>query len=134
MKRSLSAGFTVGILSGIAALITEFVIGWMTGLWFEELTIISIILSSIITNLAGAMIFKQLDQKTSKATFFYALVVGAVTLILTFNTMANPPQEQFGTVSHPIHIVVALVSIWLIPKWTKKYNSDLQDNPTAKAN
>ncbi|WP_174615802.1 hypothetical protein [Virgibacillus ihumii] len=134
MKKGLSAGFTVGILSGVTALITEFIIGSITGLWFKELNIVSIMFSCIITNLAGSVIFVNLDKKTSKPTLYYTMIVAGVTLFLTFNTIVNPPQEQFGTVSHPLHIVAALLSIWLIPTWTVKNVPFLQDNLTQKSN
>ncbi|WP_281974379.1 hypothetical protein [Halobacillus litoralis] len=134
MKKSLIVGMTIGILCGAAALITEYMIGWVTGLWFEELNFVSIMLSSIIVNLAGAFIFKRLDRKTSRAFLYYGLVVAGVTGLLTINVIVNPPQEQFGVADHPVHIVVALLSFWLIPKWMRKEKPVLQENPQAKVN
>lgn len=134
MKKSLFVGITIGILCGAIALITEYMLGWITGLWFEELNFVSIMLSSLLVNLAGAFIFKWLDQKTSKAFLYYGLVVASVTLLLTINVLLNPPQEQFGVVDHPVHIVVALLSFWLIPKWMRKEKPVLQENPQAKVN
>ncbi|WP_181349545.1 hypothetical protein [Thalassobacillus sp. CUG 92003] len=134
MKINLFKGILVGILAGGGALMVEYMAGWSTGLWFEELSIVSILVSSIIANLAGVLIFHMMEQKTYRATLYYVMLVTGVTILLTLNTIANPPQEQFGIVGHPIHIVVALISIWLIPKWTKNRTSTLQDNPTAKAN
>ncbi|WP_430788516.1 hypothetical protein VBD025_01175 [Virgibacillus flavescens] len=132
MKKSVLTGLTVGILAGIAGLVTEYVMEKTTGLSFEELTPVSIMLSCIITNIAGAIIFQKLDKKASRSRFYYGIVVGTVTFFTTLNTIANPPQEQFGVVAHPVHLVVALLSFCLIPSWMKK-NNKAQDNSTAKA-
>ncbi|MBM7554512.1 hypothetical protein [Thalassobacillus pellis] len=134
MKKTLLTGMAVGILAGMAALLTEYVVGMTTDLWFEELSPVSILLSCILTNVVGAVIFQKLDQKTTKAKLYYGFVVGAVTLLTTLNTIFNPPQEQFGVAGHPVHIIVALLSIWLVPRWMKKNTSIPQENPTAKAN
>ncbi|WLD92605.1 hypothetical protein [Alkalihalobacillus sp. AL-G] len=120
MKKSLSVGLMVGILSGLAGIVTAYVIGFSTGLWFDQLTWLSIGLASIVTNFVGALIFVKWLKKTERPRLYYTFLVAIITLVMTLNDIANPPEVDFGIVAHPLHIVVALISIWLVPKWLKQ--------------
>ncbi|SDQ80535.1 hypothetical protein [Virgibacillus salinus] len=119
MKRSLKVGCFVGILAGVAGIVTAYLIGMFTALWFDQLTWISIGIASIVTNMAGALIYSGWFQSAKRSRIYYIVLVSGVTLLMTVNDIVNPPSIDFGIVAHPVHIVVALISIWLIPKWLK---------------
>ncbi|WP_408011454.1 hypothetical protein ACJROX_14850 [Pseudalkalibacillus sp. A8] len=119
MKKSLSVGLMVGIISALAGIVTAYGISASTGLWFDQLTWLSVGLTSIVTNLAGANIFAKWFKKTTRQRIYYTLLVAGVTLLMTFNDIANTPEGDFGVVAH-LYIVVALTSIWFIPTWLKQ--------------
>ncbi|MFD1039693.1 hypothetical protein ACFQ3N_14995 [Virgibacillus byunsanensis] len=54
MKRSLRVGCFV-----VAGIVTAYLIGMFTALWFDQLTWISIGIAAIVTNMAGALITLQ---------------------------------------------------------------------------
>ncbi|WP_163529699.1 hypothetical protein [Halobacillus ihumii] len=128
MKRSVLIGLYVGLLSGVAAAATAYLISAFTGLWFSQLNLFSILMASIIPNITGGLIFTKLFQKTSRPKLFYFLLTAGVTLLLTIFDIANPPAENFGIVAHPVHFVVALFSIWLIPRWLKQEEESLAED------
>ncbi|HET7616277.1 MAG TPA: hypothetical protein VFK27_04885, partial [Bacillales bacterium] len=114
---TLGIGLLVGILTGLAGTATAYIIGAATGLTFSQLNAFSITLASVVTNIAGALILRKMIQKTSRSTLYYVLLTAGVTLLMTINDLVNPPAAEFGVMAHPVHIVVALLSIWLMPKW-----------------
>lgn len=120
MKKSVLIGLYVGLLSGVAAIAIAYLISGLTGLWFSQLNLVSILLASIIPNIIGGIIFTKFFQKTTWPKLNYVLLTAGVTLLLTVFDIANPPAEDFGTVAHPVHIVVALFSMWLVPRWLKQ--------------
>ncbi|MGF7086715.1 hypothetical protein JOD24_000544 [Kroppenstedtia sanguinis] len=81
---------------------------------------ISIAVASIIANIAGAMIFVKWFRKTARPSAYYVLLTGGVTLLSSLNVLANPPADKFGVIAQPVHVVVFLLSIWLVPMWLKR--------------
>lgn len=122
MKKSLLIGLYAGILSGAGGIAVAYLLGALTGLWFTQLNWLSIAIASIIPNIIGALLFAKWFQKTSRPTLYYAALTIGVTLLLTINDWANPPAAKFGVVVHPVHVVVALLSIWLVPMWMRRQN------------
>ncbi|MFD2924306.1 hypothetical protein [Halobacillus naozhouensis] len=127
MNKSVLIGLYVGLLSGIAAAATAYLVSALTGLWFSQLNVVSILLASLISNIIGGVIFTKFFQKTSRPKLYYVLLTAGVTLLLTVFDIANPPAENFGIVAHPVHIVVALFSMWLIPRWLKREGKSFVD-------
>ncbi|MCJ7842220.1 hypothetical protein MUB24_15200 [Lederbergia sp. NSJ-179] len=120
MRIGLLIGLYVGVISGAAAIATAYLLGAVTGLWFSQLNWISIAVASIIANIAGAMIFVKWFRKTARPSLYYVLLTGGVTLLSSLNVLANPPADKFGVIAQPVHIVVFLLSIWLVPMWLKR--------------
>ncbi|MFD2045075.1 hypothetical protein ACFSTA_15430 [Ornithinibacillus salinisoli] len=119
MKRSIIIGCYVGTIAGIAGIMTVYLIGIFTALWFDQLTWISIGMAAIVANIAGALIYTKWFRSTNKPRIYYIILVMGITLLMTVNDVLNPPAMDFGIVAHPLHIVVALFSVWLVPKWLK---------------
>ncbi|MGP4039783.1 hypothetical protein ACTWP4_07765 [Gracilibacillus sp. D59] len=117
MKKSIMIGCFVGMVAGVAGIITAYLIGMFTELWFDQLTWVSIGIAAIVTNMAGAFIYTKWFQATKNPRVYYIILVTGITLLMTVNDIVNPPAMDFGIVAHPVHIVVALLSIWLIPTW-----------------
>ncbi|HBZ11655.1 MAG TPA: hypothetical protein DEO65_17620 [Bacillus bacterium] len=120
MRKGLLVGLYAGVISGAAGVATAYLLGAVTGLWFSQLNWISIAVASIIANIAGAMIFVKWLQKTARPSVYYVLLTGGVTLLSSLNVLANPPADKFGVIAQPVHVVVFLLSIWLVPMWLKR--------------
>ena len=120
MRKGLLVGLYAGVISGAAGVATAYLLGAVTGLWFSQLNWISIAVASIITNIAGAMIFVKWFQKTARSSVYYVLLAGGVTLLSSLNVWANPPADKFWVIAQPVHVVVFLLSIWLVPMWLKR--------------
>lgn len=120
MMKTLIMGLLAGILCGAAGFATAYLIGIKSGLSFPQLSLVSIVLASIVANLVGALIFSKWIRKTGSPRLYYAFLTAIVTILLTINDTMNPPSAKFGEIGHPVHIVVALLSIILIPMWLKQ--------------
>ncbi|UOQ44222.1 hypothetical protein MUN89_20590 [Halobacillus salinarum] len=119
MKKTLLTGLYAGVIGAVAALAVTYLLGTATGLWFEQLTWFSIGGAAILANIMGALIFSKFFRKTKRARGYYALLTLGVTLLMTMNDLANPPAVKFGIIAHPVHAVVAVLTIWLVPEWLK---------------
>ncbi|MFS0645174.1 MULTISPECIES: hypothetical protein [Siminovitchia] len=121
MRKGILVGLYAGVISGAAGIAAAYLLGAVTGLWFSQLNWISIAVASIIANIAGAMIFVKWFQKTAKPSLYYVLLAGGVTLLSSLNVWANPPADKFWVIAQPVHVVVFLLSIWLVPMWLKHW-------------
>lgn len=123
MKKGLLYGCMTGIIAGIASMILNELIGAATGLSFKELNPVSIIIASVIANLIGAMIFMKWVRKTARPALNYLILTAMATILLTLMDSINPPAPKFWIIAYPIHLLVALVSILLIPRWLRDKTS-----------
>lgn len=131
MKKALLVGFYAGLVSGAGGVAAAYFLGAVTGLWFSQLNWISIPIASIVTNIVGALIYAKWFQKTARPRLYYILLTLGITLLSSLNDVANPPEPKFGLVAHPVHVIVALLSIWLVPLWlTRGKQVQIPGNPT----
>ncbi|WP_188456728.1 hypothetical protein [Virgibacillus oceani] len=117
MKKGLKIGLFVGIIAGVAGILLNILIGASTGLNFEQINPVSILIASIVSNLIGAIIFIKWLQKTGRPALNYIMLTAVVTILLTLMDTISPPAPKFWIMAYPLHLVVALFSIFLIPRW-----------------
>lgn len=110
-------GTIIGIISGVASIVLNELIGAATGLSFKELNPVSILIASVIANLIGAMIFTKWLRKTAKPALNYFILTSVATILLTLMDSISLPAPKFWVIAYPIHLIVALFSILLIPRW-----------------
>ncbi|WP_028610064.1 hypothetical protein [Paenibacillus harenae] len=120
MKKSWITGLYVGLIAGIAGIALYYFLSAVTGLKFNQLNPVSIMMASIATNLIGAFIFTKLRQKTARPGAYYALIAIGFALLLSLMDWAYPPEPHIGDISNPIHAIVVTISIVLIPRWLQK--------------
>lgn len=120
MKKIWMIGLLVGFLSGIAGIALFYLLTTVTGLRFEQLNPVSIMVASLIVNCAGAYLFAKLWRFTSRPRVFYTVIAISVALLLSWMDWAYPSEPGVGDVANPIHAIVVSISIILNPRWLRK--------------
>lgn len=116
LRKALLAGLLSGVAAAILGTLALFIMQALTGDHFAELTPVSITLISLFTNLLGGLAFYLLARFTGRPTLFFALLALVLATLDTIMVAANPLYPGFAMVATPLHYVVALVAILLIPR------------------
>ena len=115
MRKSWLTGLYVGIVAGIAGILMFYLMTAITGFRFRQLNPVSILVVSVLVNLAGALLYTWLLRRTSRPGTYYAAIAIAVALLLSLTDWAYPPEPHIGDVAGPVHSAVVSVSIFWIP-------------------
>ncbi len=108
-------GSAAGVISAIAANLLAWVIMSINDYEFVMLNGFSITLSAFFANLIGAVIFRFLRKRSSRAVIYYAILSLLMAVLMSLNTSANPMEPNIETVANPLHYAVAILSLVLIP-------------------
>ncbi|XID95559.1 hypothetical protein ACF3MZ_14025 [Paenibacillaceae bacterium WGS1546] len=117
---TLIVGAAAGIVSAIGSNLLAWGIMAANDYRFEMLNGFSITLSAFFANLIGAFIYRALRKRTARATLYYAALSLAMAVLMTVNTAANPMEPHIGAVANPLHFLVAVLSLVLIPAFMNR--------------
>ncbi|SDJ16984.1 hypothetical protein [Alteribacillus bidgolensis] len=115
LKKCVFGGFMAGIVAAILANIGNLLLGSLTGQSYPQLNLMSITLSSLVTNLIGSMVYFGFTRHTKHPFMNYSVLALVVATLDSVFVAVNPPVPGFSNIANPLHYVVAVTSILLIP-------------------
>lgn len=115
LRRTLLKGSVVGVISAIAANLLAWAIMSSNDYDFVMLNGVSITLSAFFVNVIGAFIFRIMQNRSSRAVIYYAILSLIMAVLMSLNTSANPMEPNIESVANPLHYAVAILSLVLIP-------------------
>jgi len=121
---TVSKTIAVGSIAGIISVLLSNFLAWAimaaNNYQFEMLNGFSITISAFLANLIGAFIYRVMWNKSSRAGLYYAILCLVMAVLTTVNTVANPMEPNIGAVANPLHFLVAVLSLILIPVIMKR--------------
>ncbi|GAA0361131.1 hypothetical protein [Bacillus horti] len=123
VKKTLIAGSLAGIISVIVSNLLAWGIMSANDYQFEMLNGFSITLSAFFVNLIGAFIFRFIQKKSKRAIMYYAILSVVMAILMSINTSTNPMEPNIAAVANPLHYLVAILSLVLIPLFMKRGQS-----------
>jgi|GEM_PF-3834115 len=117
MLKSRSA--VVGLVSGFASTLLAYGVALgvriKTAQDFPQLGFLPIALASISANLLGSWFYSLLPGRVPAPRTLFTFFVVAVTFLYSLAVGSHPPAEGFLEAVVPIHLMVAVTAIFLIP-------------------
>lgn len=119
ITRFLTAGAISGIVSAVLANIYHAIQSNLSATNYTELNLVSITMASIIPNLIGSLAYLGLSRISARGTaIFIALGLGFAVLS-SIPQLIQPLHPGFAAASIPLHLIVGVVSVVLIPRLSK---------------
>jgi peptidoglycan/LPS O-acetylase OafA/YrhL len=119
ISKFLVAGLIAGIIAAVIANIVYAIYSGVSGYSFTEVNIFSITLASIIPNLIGGLIYYALTRRTRQPNLLYAIIVIGFGILSAIPQFISPMYPHFAEATAPLHLIVAVVSVLVIPTWVK---------------
>jgi hypothetical protein len=107
--RAIVCGLAAGALVALLANVAASALG-MEELRSPDLTPKHVTTASLLTSVAGALVFAWLATRRPKPRRDYAVVTLAAATAATIKVFAVPPAPGFAHVAVPLHFVVAIAS------------------------
>jgi hypothetical protein len=114
--RSLVAGLVSGVASAVLANLAVVALGRVTGTGYPELTVIPVTLASVISNLAGGLVFYVLARGVRYPVGLFAVAALAAAAFDSLIVFLRPPHPGFAAFANPLHFLVALTAIVIVPR------------------
>jgi hypothetical protein len=114
--RALAAGLLSGIASAVLANLVLMTLNRVTGTGYPELTVIPVTLASVVSNLAGGLVYYALARGVRYPVVLFALAALAAAAFDSLIVFLRPPHPGFAAYANPIHFLVALTAILIVPR------------------
>lgn len=119
IARALTAGAISGLVSAVIANIYHAIQSGLSNTSYAELNLVSITMTSLITNLIGGLAFWGLGRLGARgATIFMALSLG-IAVLSSVPQLIQPLHPGFAAASVPLHLIVGVIAVVLIPRLSK---------------
>lgn len=122
ISRYLVGGLIAGLTSAVVSIIYNYIYQAATGNSYAELNIGTILVIALLTSLIGGMAYYGLTRLTRQPLpIFWAVGLIFATLSVIPNFVIPPnPAPGFATASSPMHFIVALACLIIVPFWVKR--------------
>jgi membrane-bound ClpP family serine protease len=119
--RYLQAGLIAGVVGAVIANIYNAIYQGISGQTYPELTVFTIIFASLIPGLLGSLIYYWLSRSTRQPRLIFTVVGLVFTVLSVVPNFVSPmdPAPGFASASTPLHFIVALSALILIPTLVK---------------
>ena len=125
LGRCALAGLLAGMAAAILANLAHALLSQATGLRFRELNFLSITRASLIACVLGGLVFYAAARWTKHPVAWFAVAGLLVTTADSLFVMLHPPQPGFDRLANPLHFIVGLITIVLLPRLARGRNSPL---------
>ncbi len=116
LRTFLLAGLGTGVVAVMLAVLAAQLIQRGTGQRYAELSAFSIAFAALFTNVLGGGAYALLVRRTARPVLYYAILALTLATLDTIMVTANPPHDGFATLATPLHYIVAVTSIILVPR------------------
>jgi hypothetical protein len=113
--RCLLAGLFSGIVAAVLANLSAAAISRVSELRFEELNFVSIAIASVGSNLIGSLFFYGFARWTTRPVLWFVVAALAAATADSVVTILRPPHPDFGKLANPLHYIVAMTAVILLP-------------------
>lgn len=113
--RAVLAGVIAGFLAAILANVAAFILSRQFGQSFDQLNWFSISRASMISSVIAAFVYSALTHWTSRPIIWFAALGLTVAVIDSVLVAQHPPEAGFDRIANPLHFVVAITAVALIP-------------------
>src|SRR5437867_318638 len=115
LGRAVLAGLIAGAVAALLANLAAWVLSRQFGQTFDQLNWFSISRASVISCTVAGIVYCALGRFSQRpAIWFVVLGLAAAAADSVLVTM-HPPEAGFARVANPLHFVVAIVALVLIP-------------------
>ena len=116
LGRALLAGLGAGVAGGILAALTWLILGAPAGPADMPLGLGPILISSLILNLLGGLVFYAIARWLPQPALIFAVVGLIFATLYSAMVLFTPAYASFAWVATAMHYVAAVVAIILIPR------------------
>ena len=113
--RCLLAGLFSGIVAAILANLSAAAISRVSELRFAELNLLSISIASVASNLIGSLFFYGFARWTTRPVRWFVVAALAAATADSVVTILRPPHSDFAKLANPLHYIVAMTAVLLLP-------------------
>lgn len=111
----LRAGLISGVVAAVLAVLVSLALQSLSGDHYDQLGVVPVAAAALLTNLVGGGVYGWLAGHVSRPSAWFAALALIVAAIDTQLTIVSPPSEGFYAVATPLHFIVAVVALSLIP-------------------
>ena len=115
MGRAVLAGVIAGVVAAVLANVTALILSRQFGQSFDQLNWFSISRASMISSVIAAFVYSGLAHWTNRPAVWFAALGLAIALIDSLLVSRHPPEAGFDRVANPLHFIVAISALVLIP-------------------
>jgi|GEM_PF-2373912 len=119
VSKFLVGGLIAGVVAAVIANIVYAIYSGVTGYSFAEVNVFSITLAAIIPNLLGGLIYYALVRRTRQPNLIYAIIALGFGILSVIPQFISPMYPHFAEATAPLHLIVAVASVVIIPAWVK---------------
>lgn len=115
VSRILTAGLVAGLVSTILAIVFHTVRQAMTGLAYQELNVVSITATAMLTSLIGSLVYWLLSRSGRDPGRTFTVIGLGAAILTALPAIVAPMYPGFGLATVPLHLIVAVVAVVVIP-------------------
>jgi hypothetical protein len=115
LGRCILAGLVAGAASALLANLTALVLARQFNQTFDDLNWFSISRAAVISCVAGAFVYAGLARWTKRPVLWFVIAGLAVATLDSILVSMYPPAAGFARIANPLHFVVAISALVLIP-------------------
>jgi hypothetical protein len=115
LGRCILAGLIAGAVSTLLANLAALILARQFNRTFDELNWLSISRASMISCFAGAFVYAALLRWTKHPVIWFTIGGLAVATLDSVFVAMHPPVPGIERIANPLHFVVAIVALILIP-------------------
>lgn len=115
LRRSLAAGLGAGVVAAVLAAVAAQLLQRGAGRSYAELSAFQVAFVAALTNVVGGGAYALLARRTARPARWYAILALAVATLDTLMVAVAPPHPGFAALADPLHYLVAVVSLVLVP-------------------
>jgi len=113
--RAVLAGLIAGAVGALLGNVAALILSRQFGQSFEQLNWFSISRASMISCMIAAFVYSGLARLSKHPVLWFALIGLAVAAVDSVMVSLHPPESGFDRIANPLHFVVAISALVLIP-------------------
>jgi hypothetical protein len=102
-------------VAAVLASVVSLALQSATGDHFSQLSVAPVALAALLTSLAGGAAYWLLLRHTARPTAWFAGLAVALATLDTQLTIVTHHDAMFATLAAPLHFIVAVVALTVIP-------------------
>lgn len=119
LGKALLSGLIAGIIAAIAANLFYGIYRSAADVSFEELTLVSITMASLVPSLIASFVYWLFARYTAKPVLWFVSLSVVIAVASIFPNL-DPPHEGFALPSTLLHLIVAVICMIAIPMLARR--------------